>query len=143
VSADPLYEKLSRRLRRDSPEAVIGRHLVELMNCAIRGARGGVPDHSPAASSVLNYGCPPMQAPGSIRIDPVRTAWHIGEVIRRFEPRVDGTRISVQPRPDCFRRKPQTLCFDVLMTSRGDGSGIKVSLELDYLSGFFSLAGNA
>lgn len=143
MSAHPLYERLSRRLRRDSPEAVIGRHLVELMNCAIRGARGGVPDPGPAASSVLNFGCPPMQAPGSIRIDPVRTAWHIGEVIRRFEPRVDGTRISVQPRSDSVQRRPQTLRFDVLMTARDDGAGIRLSLELDYLSGFFSLADDA
>jgi type VI secretion system protein ImpF len=143
VSAQPLYERLSRRLRRDLPEEVIGRHLVELMNCAIRGAHGGAPDTSPAASSVLNYGCPSMQAPGSIRIDPVRTASHICEVIRRFEPRVDATRISVQPRSGSCRHKPQTLRFDVRMASRDDGSEITVNLELDFLSGFFSLSGDS
>ncbi|WP_323122820.1 GPW/gp25 family protein [Burkholderia alba] len=137
-----LYNKLSRRFRRDSLQEVVGYHLVELMNCALRGARIGAPDNSPVAHSVLNYGCPPMQAAGATRIDPVHAASHICEVLRRFEPRVDSTRTSVRPRAGGGRRAPQTLYFDILTTARDDGAEIRVSLALDYLSGFFSLVGD-
>ncbi|MDN7638815.1 GPW/gp25 family protein [Burkholderia cepacia] len=141
VSAD-LYNKLSRRFRRDSLQEVVGHHLVELMNCALRGGRIGVPDNSPAAHSVLNYGCPPMQVPGITRIDPMHAASHICEVMRRFEPRVDSARTNVRPRSGGVRRAPQTLYFDILATSRDDGAEIRVSLALDYLNAFFSLVGD-
>jgi type VI secretion system protein ImpF len=141
VSAHPLYNKLSRRFRRDSLQDIVGHHLVELMNCASRGARIGVSDSSPAAYSVLNYGCPPLQLGGATRIDPVRTASHICEVIRRFEPRVDSGRTVVQPRAGGARHAPQTMYFDILTLSRDDGAEIRVSLALDYLSGYFSLVG--
>jgi type VI secretion system protein ImpF len=141
VSAHPLYNKLSRRFRRDSLQDIVGHHLVELMNCASRGGRIGVPDSSPVAHSVLNYGCPPLQVQGATRIDPVHTASHICEVIRRFEPRVESGGTRVQPRAGGHRHAPQTVYFDILMLSRDDGAEIRVSLALDYLSGFFSLVG--
>ncbi|WP_232443710.1 GPW/gp25 family protein [Burkholderia ubonensis] len=137
-----LYDKLSRRFRQDSLQEVVGHHLVELMNCALRGGRIGVPDSSPAAHSVLNYGCPPMQAPGDTRIDPMHAASHICEVLRRFEPRVDSARTSVRPRSGGVRRAPQILYFDILTTSCDDGAKIWVCLALDYLNGFFSLVGD-
>jgi type VI secretion system protein ImpF len=142
VSALHLYDKLSRRVRRNSLRAVIGHHLVELMNCALRGARIDVPADSPAACSVLNYGCPPMLDPGATRIDPGRTAAHIREVIRRFEPRLDIARTRVQPRAAGHKGLPQTLYFDIATAAHEDGVEIKVSLALDYLSGFFSLTGD-
>ncbi|WP_193100504.1 GPW/gp25 family protein [Burkholderia sp. Z1] len=141
MSAQSLYNKLSRRTRYDSLQEVVGLHLVELMNCASRGGRVGVSDNSPAASSVLNYGCPPLQTSGATRIDPIRTAWHICEVIRRFEPRVDSARTQVRPRGRGDRHAPHTLYFDILTTARYDGAEIRVSLALDYLNGFFSLVG--
>ncbi|MCA8435459.1 GPW/gp25 family protein [Burkholderia seminalis] len=142
MSAHPLYNKLSKRFRRDSLQEVVGHHLVELMNCALRGGKLGVSDNSPAAYSVLNYGCPPLQVAGATRIDPVHTASHIGEVIRRFEPRVESTRTRVQPRSGGVRQAPQTVYFDIFTTARDDGAEIRVSLALDYLDGFFSLVGD-
>ncbi|KVN35067.1 type VI secretion protein [Burkholderia pyrrocinia] len=139
MSAHPLYNKLSRRFRRDSLREVVGHDLVELMNCALRGGRIGVSGSSPVAYSVLNYGCPPLQVSGSTQIDPVHTATHICEVLRRFEPRVDSTRTRVQPRAGGAKHAPQTMYFDILTTARDDGAEIRVSLALDYLSGFFSL----
>ncbi|WP_082710144.1 GPW/gp25 family protein [Burkholderia sp. TSV86] len=137
---DQLYNKLSKRFKRDSLKDVVGHHLVDLMNCSMRGARISVLDNSPAAHSVLNYGCPPMQVPGSTRIDPVQTASHICEVMRRFEPRVDMTRTSVRPRPGRDRHARQVMYFDILTISKESKSEIKLSLALDYLDGFFSLA---
>ncbi|VWC32051.1 hypothetical protein BLA6863_06475 [Burkholderia lata] len=112
------------------------------MNCASRGGRVGLPDDSPAASSVLNYGCPPLQASGTTRIDPMHVAWHICEVIRRFEPRVERARTRVRPRDCDDRHAPHTLYFDILTMARYDGAEIRVSLALDYLTGFFSLVGD-
>ncbi|WP_126284127.1 GPW/gp25 family protein [Burkholderia stagnalis] len=142
MSTDSLYNKLSRRFRRHSLREVFGHHLVELMNCALRGERIGVSGDSPAAYSVLNYGCPPLQVSGDTRIDPMHTAWHICEVIRRFEPRVDTARTQVQPRACSIRNAPLTLYFDILTTALHDGAEIRVSLALDYLNGFFSLVGD-
>ncbi|KWO73310.1 GPW/gp25 family protein [Burkholderia ubonensis] len=142
MSAQSLYNKLSRRFRFDSLQEVVGHHLAELMNCASRGGRAGVPDNSPAASSVLNYGCPPLQISGATRIDPMHVAWHICEVLRRFEPRVDSARTQVRPRCCDDRHAPHTLYFDILTISRRDGADIRVSLALDYLNGFFSVVGD-
>ncbi|WP_175958143.1 GPW/gp25 family protein [Burkholderia sp. BCC0405] len=142
MSAQSLYNRLSRRLRSDSLQEVVGHHLVELMNCASRGGRVNVSDDSPAASSVLNYGCPPLQASGATRIDPMQAAWHICEVIRRFEPRVESARTQVRPRECDDLRAPHTLYFDILTIARYDGAEIRVSLALDYLNGFFRLVGD-
>lgn len=98
-----------------------------------------MPDDNPVAYSVLNYGCPPLQTSGSTRIDPMHTARHIFEVLRRFEPRVDSARTQVRPKAGGTRHAPHTVCFDILTTARHDGDEIKMSLALDYLSGFFSL----
>ena len=98
-------------------------------------------DSSPAAYSVLNYGCLPLQLAGATRIDPVCTASHVCEVISRFELRVDSGRTVVQPRAGGVRHAPQTVYFDILTLFRDDGAEIRVSLALDYLSGYFSLVG--
>lgn len=99
-----------------------------------------VADDSPAAHSVLNFGCPPMQAAGATKINPAHAAAHICEVIRRFEPRVDPASTTVKPRTESRRRLPQTIYFDVSMKARDDGTELNVSLALDYLSGYFGLA---
>ncbi|AOJ73221.1 MULTISPECIES: GPW/gp25 family protein [Burkholderia] len=135
-----LYNKLSRRIRRHSLQEVVADHLVDLMNYAIRGARMRIADDSPAAHSVLNFGCPPMQAAGATKINPAHAAAHICEVIRRFEPRVDSASTTVKPRTESHRRLPQTIYFDVSMKAREDGAELRASLALDYLSGYFSLA---
>lgn len=142
MSTLQLYDKLTRRSRPGSQQDVIGRHLVELMNCALHGARVDVPADSPAAFSVLNYGCPPMIGPGTTRTDPAQIASHIGEVIRRFEPRLDIARTRIQPRAGGPRGVPQTLHFDIGSVTRDTGAAIGVSLAFDYLGGFFSLTGD-
>ncbi|WP_050462883.1 GPW/gp25 family protein [Herbaspirillum autotrophicum] len=142
MSAHSLYNKLSKRFHHDSLREIVAHHLVELMNCSLRGGRINASDSSPVAYSVLNYGCPPLQISGGIGLDPVHVAAHIGEVIRRFEPRVVSTRIQVQPRLDRNRDVSHTMYFDILMTARDDGAEIRASLALDYLNGFFSLAGD-
>jgi type VI secretion system protein ImpF len=139
VSTLQLYDKLTRRSRPDSLQDAMGRHLVELMNCALRGARVDVSPDSPAAFSVLNYGCPPMIGRGTTAIDPAQIAAHIGEAIRRFEPRLDIARTRVLPRAGGPRSKPQTLYFDIGSAARENGAVIQVSLALDILSDFFSL----
>ncbi|MBB5412605.1 type VI secretion system protein ImpF [Paraburkholderia sp. HC6.4b] len=135
-----LYNRLSRRIRRHSLEEVVADHLVDLMNHAIRGARMPVAHDSPAAHSVLNFGCPPMREAGVTKIDPSHVAAHICEVIRRFEPRVAPGSTTVSARTENRRRLPQTICFDVSMKARADGAALNASLALDYLSGYFSLA---
>lgn len=133
-----LYNKLSRRFCRDSLQDVVGHHLTELMNCAIRGARLDASADSPVVHSVLNYGCPPLKIAGASRVDPMGTAAHICKVMRVFESRVDSAKTSVKPRQS-ERRAPQILYFDIQTTARDDGAEIRVSLALDYLNGFFSL----
>ncbi|WP_179404211.1 GPW/gp25 family protein [Burkholderia guangdongensis] len=139
MNSHPLYSKLSTGCRNDSFGEVVCRHVADLMNCALRGARIDAPADSPAAYSVLNYGSPPLQVSGAFRVDPMRTAAHICEVIRRFEPRVDGSRTVVQPRLG-DRPMRQMLYFDIRTTVRDGGAELRVSLAFDYLNGFFSPA---
>ncbi len=139
MSAHSLYNKLSRRFRDESLQVAVGHHLVELMNCASRGERVGMSDNNPVAYSVLNYGCPPLQTSGGTRFDPMHTARHICEVMRRFEPRVDSARTQVRPKACGTRHAPHTVYFDIVTTARHDGAEITMSVALDYLSGFFSL----
>jgi type VI secretion system protein ImpF len=140
VSDLQLYNKLSRRISRHSLQEVVADHLVDLMNHAIRSAKMPVADGSPAEHSVLNFGCPPMQAAGATKINPSRVADHICEVIRRFEPRVVPDTTKVTCRNDDRRRLPQTICFEVSMKARDGGQTLNANLALDYLSCYFSLA---
>jgi type VI secretion system protein ImpF len=136
-----LFNKLSAA--RGAPLRVqIASDIVGLMNCATRGARLGVPEHSPAALSVLNYGNPPLSAVGSSRIDPVRLAGQIRTTLTQFEPRLNPASLRVAARTDTDRATREQLYFDVSATVRTDGSEFRLRLALDYLGGAFSLAAN-
>ena len=140
VSGLQLYSKLSGRMHSDSLQDFVADHLVHLMNHAIRGVPLRIAEDSPAAHSVLNFGCPPLQAAGATKINPAHVAAHICEAIRRFEPRVDPASTVVKPRAESRKRLAQTIYYDVSMKAREDGAELRASLALDYLSGYFSLA---
>jgi type VI secretion system protein ImpF len=142
MSTLSLYDKLSRRSSRDPLCAAVGRDLVDLMNCALRGARIGMPDDCPAARSVLNYGCPPLSISDTAHVNPARIVSHICEVMRRFEPRVDMTRTRVQIQSTEERNTPYTLYFEILTQARESGRAFRVALAFDYLNGIFSLPGD-
>ena len=134
-----LFNKLSAA--RGVPlRAQIATDIVGLMNCATRGARLQVPEQSPAALSVLNYGNPPLSAVGSSRIDPTRLASQIRTTLTQFEPRLDPASLRVRARTDTERTAREQLHFDVSATLRTDGSEFRLRLALDYLGASFSAA---
>jgi type VI secretion system protein ImpF len=134
-----LFNKLSAS-RTVSLRAQIAADIVGLMNCATRGARLKVEAHSPAASSVLNYGNPPLSSLGSTRIDPNRLATHIRASLIQFEPRLMPLGLRVVARTDTDRIARQQLYFDLTANLRTDGSEFRLRLALDYLGTAFSVA---
>lgn len=134
-----LFNKLSAS-RTTSLQAQIAADVVGLMNCATRGARLPIPAHSPAASSVINYGNPPLSSLGNSRIDPQRLAAQIRSTLVQFEPRLDAHGLRVVARADTDRASREQLYFDVSGTLRTDGSPYRLRLALDYLGTAFSVA---
>jgi type VI secretion system protein ImpF len=141
ASTHSLYDRLSKRSRRHTVHDAIARDLVELLNCALRGARIKASEHAPIAQSVVNYGCPPLLVADTSRIDPARVSVHMREAMRRFEPRLDSARTRITLKTELgFRARPHTLYFDIAAALRNGERNLGVTLALDYLDCHFSLA---
>lgn len=136
-----LFNKLSAA-RSVSLRSQIAVDIVNLMNCATRGGRLKVDAGSHAASSVLNYGNPPLSSIGSTRIDPNRLASHIRRSLIQFEPRLDPAGLRVTARADTDRVAYPQIYFDVRATLLTDDSDFHLRLAFDYLGTAFSASPN-
>lgn len=139
MATSPLFSKLSIKLKSDTTRDSIGRELVWLMNCAIRGARLDLPSDSFIARSVFNYGSPALQLLETSRIDPDYIALYIRDTLIKFEPRLLASSIRVQFRIDTESTTRQVLYFDINGVLKAEGISFFVRLALDYMSDSFSL----
>jgi type VI secretion system protein ImpF len=136
--SDPqLYSRLCRRTQRESLSDSVADNLVNLMNHAARSEALPLAPDSQVANSVLNFGHPSLGKLVTTKNAPMRVAAHLGEVIRRFEPRVDPDQISVYPRSLALNFGPHTAYFDVHVRARHDGRPVWICLAFDYLGNYF------
>jgi predicted component of type VI protein secretion system len=138
MNAPQLYHRLSARAHRLSLRDCVARDMVNLLNCALRGASLALPGEALVRSSVLNYGNPCMLAMGSSRVDPLQLAAHIRQTLGQFEPRLQAARTTVLARQDTDSIGSSALYFDVHGVLRPGDAGVAIRLRLDYLNGFFS-----
>ncbi len=139
MATPQLFSKLSTKHKHDTTRDSIGRDLVWLMNCAIRGARLDLPSDSFIARSVFNYGNPSLQLLATSRIDPDYIALYVRDTLVKFEPRLIATTIRVQSRIDTDSVTRQVLYFDINGVLKAEGTPLFLRLALDYMSDSFSL----
>ena len=133
-----LYYRLSTRTHKTPLRDCVARDVVNLLNCALRGASLAVSSDTPVASSVLNFGNPCMLAMGRSRVDPLHRAANIRHTLALFEPRLQAARTTVVARQDTDSAGASNLYFDVQGELKPHASSISIRLRLDYLNGQFS-----
>ncbi|KVF65160.1 hypothetical protein [Burkholderia vietnamiensis] len=134
-----LYFRLSRRARDNSLCDDIAHPLVHLMNGAVRGGSMAGPNDSLAAHSVLNKGRLPLSGGEGRQIDPNRIAAHVLKVVQRFGPRVEVSLTQVHPFDREGARPSHVLRFLIRSVAREGDEPTTVQVELDCLSGNFSV----
>ena len=132
-----LFYRLSARAHAAPLRDSVARDVVNLLNCAMRGASIGIPGDAPVASSVLNFGNPCMATLGRSRVDPQQIATSIRQTLDTFEPRLLRSRTQVSPREDTDSPGSRCIYFDVHGVLMPQHSSIAMRLRLDYLGGYF------
>jgi type VI secretion system lysozyme-like protein len=137
MSSPQLFYRLGVRANVIQLRDSISHDIVNLLNCAMRGASLGVSNDAPVASSVLNFGNPCMATSGRSRVDPQQIATSIRQTISAFEPRLLASRTTVSARQETDSPGCSKLYFDVHGLLKSQKSTITIRLTLDYQGGFF------
>lgn len=137
MSSPQLFYRLAARAHSVPLRDSVARDVVNLLNCALRGASLGVLSDTPVASSVLNFGNPCMATLGRSRVDPQQIATSIRQTLSTFEPRLLASRTTVVARQDTDSPGSRVLYFDVHGILRPHNHSVTIRLLLDYLGCFF------
>ena len=138
MNSPQLYYRLSARAHKVPLRDCVARDVVNLLNCALRGASLDASSDTPVASSVLNFGNPCLLVMGGSRVDPLQLASQIRHTLALFEPRLLAARTTVVARQDTDSAGSSSLYFDVHGWLKFHASSIALRLKMDYLNGLFS-----
>ena len=138
MNSPQLFYRLGTRAHKVPLRDCVARDVVNLLNCALRGASLVVSTDTPVASSVLNFGNPCMLPMGRSRVDPFLLATNIRHTLGVFEPRLLVSHTTVVARQDTDSVGSSSLYFDVHGALKPHATSISIRLRLDYLNGLFS-----